>query len=104
MKKTCAITGSNGYVGGCVKNYFAARGWEILELTRQPGPGARGIKFQLGGEVPPASRTGVDALVHCAYDFKAVSRDEIRAVNVEGSHKLFLAAREAKIPHITFIS
>jgi hypothetical protein len=29
-KKICAITGSNGYVGVCVKNYFAARGWEIL--------------------------------------------------------------------------
>ena len=40
-KKICAITGSNGYVGGCVKNYFAARGWEILELTRQPKAGSR---------------------------------------------------------------
>ena len=41
MKTRCAITGSNGYVGGRLKNYFAARGWEILELTRQPKPGTR---------------------------------------------------------------
>ena len=70
MKKICAITGSNGYVGGCIKNYFAAHGWEILELTRQPKPGAHGIKFQLGDDISPASLAGVDALVHCAYDFK----------------------------------
>ena len=29
--KICAITGSNGYVGGCLKSYFAARGWKMLD-------------------------------------------------------------------------
>ena len=104
MKKTCAITGSNGYVGGCIKNYFTARGWEILELTRQPKSGTRGIKFQLGNNLSPASLAGVDALVHCAYDFKPLRRDEIRAVNAEGSQKLFSAARTAKVGKIICIS
>jgi nucleoside-diphosphate-sugar epimerase len=103
-KKICAITGSNGYVGGGVKNHLAARGWEILELTRGPKPGARGIKFQLGDEVSPAALAGVDTLVHCAYDFQPLRRDEIRAVNIEGSRKLFQAARAAKITKIIFIS
>src|SRR5271170_6980866 len=65
-KKICAITGSNGYVGGCAKNYFTARGWEILELTRRPKPGMHGIRFQLGAEISPSSLAGADALVHCA--------------------------------------
>jgi nucleoside-diphosphate-sugar epimerase len=104
MKKICAITGSNGYVGGCLKNHFAARGWEILELTRQPKSGTGGIKFQLGGDLSPASLAGVAALVHCAYDFKPLRRDEIHAVNVEGSRKLFQAAHAAKIPKIICIS
>jgi nucleoside-diphosphate-sugar epimerase len=103
-KKICAITGSNGYVGGCVKNYFAAHGWEILELTRQPRPGSRGIKFQLGGEISPTSLTGVSALVHCAYDFKPLRWGEICAVNVEGSRKLFQAARAGGVEKIIFIS
>ena len=47
MKPVCAITGSNGYVGGCVKNHFAVRGWEILELTRHPRPDTRGVNFNL---------------------------------------------------------
>jgi nucleoside-diphosphate-sugar epimerase len=104
MKKICAITGSNGYVGGCVKNHLAAQGWEILELTRQPKPGTRDVTFQLGEEIPPQPLAGVDTLVHCAYDFKPLRRDEIRAVNVEGSRKLFQAARAAGVSKIIFIS
>ena len=104
MENICAITGSNGYVGGGIKNYFAARGWEILELTRQPQPGPRGIKFQLGAEISPASLAGVNALVHCAYDFKPLRWDEIRAVNVDGTRKLFQAARAAGVGKIVCIS
>jgi nucleoside-diphosphate-sugar epimerase len=102
--KICAITGSNGYVGGGVKKYFAAHGWEILELTRQPKAGARAVKFQLGDEISPASLAGVDALVHCAYDFQPLRWNEIRAVNVAGSRKILEAAHMAKIPKIIFIS
>jgi nucleoside-diphosphate-sugar epimerase len=104
MKKVCAITGSNGYVGGCVKNYFAARGWEILELTRQPKPGTREVAFQLGTDVSPASLAGVGALVHCAYDFKPLRWDEIYRVNVDGTRKLFQAARTAGVKKIIAIS
>jgi len=104
MKLVCAITGSNGYVGGCVKNYFAARGWEIRELTRRPKPGTHGIKFQLGDEVSPAALADVDVLVHCAYDFKPLRWEEIRAVNVAGAQKLFSAARTAGVGKIICIS
>jgi nucleoside-diphosphate-sugar epimerase len=103
-KKLCAITGSNGYVGGCIKNYFAARGWEILELTRQPKPGTRGVAFQLDAEISPQVFAGVDALVHCAYDFKPLHWDEIRAVNIEGSRKILEVARVAGAGKIICIS
>ncbi len=104
MKPVCAITGSSGYVGGCLKNYFAALGWEILELTRQPKPGTRAAAFQLGAEVSPQIFADVNVLIHCAYDFTPLRRDEIHAVNVEGSRKLFLAARAAGVEKIVGIS
>jgi len=104
MKKTCAITGSNGYVGSCLKNYFAAHNWEVLELTRQPKPGARAVKFQLGEEISAASLVDVEALVHCAYDFKPLRWDDIQAVNVAGTEKLFAAARTAGVGKIICIS
>ncbi|HEU6449060.1 MAG TPA: NAD-dependent epimerase/dehydratase family protein [Verrucomicrobiae bacterium] len=102
--KICAITGSNGYVGGCVKNYFAARGWEIFELVRNPKPGTRAAQFQLGDDVSPQLLSGVDALVHCAYDLKLVDAKSIREINVEGSRKVLEAARAAGIPKVVFIS
>ncbi len=104
MKKICAITGSNGYVGGCVKKFFAARGWEIFELTRRPKAGSRAYQYQLGNDVSPELLSGVAAFVHCAYDFGPLRWDEIVAVNVEGSRKLLEAARVAAIPKTIFIS
>jgi nucleoside-diphosphate-sugar epimerase len=104
MKNLCAITGSNGYVGGCLKNYFGARGWEMLELTRRPAPGARAVAFQLGAEIFPQALAGVGALVHCAYDFQPLRWAEIHAVNVEGTRKLIQAARAAGVGKIVCLS
>ena len=104
MKRVCAITGSNGYVGGCLKRYFAMYGWDVLELIRRPAPGARAVAFQLGAEVSPQALAGVNALVHCAYDFKPLRREDIHAVNVEGTRKLFRAARAAGVGKIVCVS
>lgn len=104
MKKICAITGANGYVGGCVKKFFAARDWEIFELSRRPKPGARSFQFQLGDDLSPELLSGVDAFVHCAYDFTPLRWEEIAAVNVEGSRKVLEAARAANVPKIVFVS
>ncbi len=103
-KPLCAITGSNGYVGGCLKQHFIARGWDVLELTRQPKPGTRAVTFHLGGDISAAALAGVTALVHCAYDFKPLKWAELQAVNVAGTEKLFQAARAAGVRRIICIS
>jgi nucleoside-diphosphate-sugar epimerase len=104
MKNLCAITGSNGYVGDRMKEYFAARDWDVLEFTRRPGPGARAVPFQLGADISPQSLTGASALVHCAYDFQPLRWGDIRALNVDGTQKLFQAARVAGVAKIIYIS
>jgi nucleoside-diphosphate-sugar epimerase len=104
MKKNCAITGSNGYVGGLIKNYFSAKEWEVLELTRQPRPNTRAVKFHLGEDILPSVLAGVKALVHCAYDFKPLTKGEIWAVNVAGAEKLFKTALEAGVEKIICLS
>ena len=103
-KPLCAITGSQGYVGGRLCAHLAGHGWDILELTRQPRPGTRGVAFHLGADVAPATLAGVTALVHCAYDFRPVSRAEIRRVNVAGSQKLMHAAQAAGVERILCLS
>src|SRR5437868_7987667 len=103
-KKICAITGSNGYVGSCIKNHFAAQGWEIFELTRRPKANSRGFRFQLGDDISPQLLAGVSALVHCAYDFQPLRWREIHEINVEGSRKVLEAAQAANISKTVFIS
>lgn len=104
MKGICAITGSNGYVGGRIKAGFAARGWEIFELTRSPRANSRAMQFRLGDELSPQVLSGVGALVHCAYDFSPLRWEDISAANVEGSRKILEAARAAGVKRIIFIS
>jgi nucleoside-diphosphate-sugar epimerase len=104
MKKVCAITGANGYVGGAFKAYFSAHDWEVIELSRQPNPGVRAVKFRLGDDIAPESLAGVTSLVHCAYDFGPLRRADIRRVNVDGTEKLFVAARKAGVKTIVCIS
>lgn len=91
-------------MGGCLKNFFVSSDWDIFELTRRPKPGTRSFQFQLGDDISLDLLSGVSAFVHCAYDFAPLQWDEIAAVNVEGSRKLFQAARAANVPKIIFIS
>ena len=102
--ETCVVTGTNGYLGGRVKAALEERGWRVLGLTRAPKPGSNAQPFQLGGEVAVAALAGAKALVHCAYDFQQLVWKDVRRVNVEGSKKLFQAAKEARTQQLVFIS
>ncbi len=100
----CALTGARGFVGSRLKRYLERAGWRVVAWTRQPDPGSDAVAFRLGQQVQPSLFQGVDALVHCAYDFDARSWDEIRAVNVVGSQKLLEAACTAGVGSVVFIS
>jgi nucleoside-diphosphate-sugar epimerase len=102
--RTCLVTGANGHLGAHVKAALQARGWNTVDVTRQPAAGSNGVRLRLGEDIAPALLAGAQALVHCAYDFKQLSWDEIRRVNVLGSDKLFRAARAAGVQRIVYIS
>jgi len=97
--KTCVLTGSSGYVGSCLKSLFLSRGWSVRELRRD-----QAVPFLLGQDLPLDLLKGSDVFIHCAYDFKASGWEEIHRVNVEGSVKLFEAARQAEVRRSFFIS
>jgi nucleoside-diphosphate-sugar epimerase len=98
----CAITGSSGYVGSAIARYFSSRGWDILALGRR-GNGNR-VAWDLSADPRKIPWQGVDALVHCAYDFHCAGWDEIRRVNVDGSIALLEAAKEQGVSRRVFIS
>ena len=102
-----AITGSRGFVGSMLARRYEDAGWTVVRLSHSPDPGKGDtVPFSLGEELEPdifRSRT-ITALVHCAYDFKPVTRAEIRRVNVEGSRKLLAAATAGGVERIAVLS
>jgi nucleoside-diphosphate-sugar epimerase len=60
--------------------------------------------FQLGEPLPPGRLDGLDALVHCAWDFGARSWEQIASVNVRGSQLLFESASAAGVGRLVHIS
>ena len=110
MEQRCAITGSAGYVGSRIADYFAERGWTIFELSRRldanPAQGRVRVPFQLDSPVEASffRDNDVRVLIHCAYDFRPVTWEQIRRVNVDGSSRLLLAAKEGGVERIIFIS
>lgn len=102
--RTCAITGAGGYLGGRFRAALEQRGWRVRGLLRNPLTSQGEVRFQLGETVAEESLTGVDALVHCAYDFGPRAWPEMERVNVRGSELLFAAGRSAGISRIIFIS
>jgi nucleoside-diphosphate-sugar epimerase len=100
MSRVCAITGASGYVGARVAVHLSAAGWTVRRLGRSGGD----VQFDLANPVPAAAFDGADALVHLSYDFSARGRREIERVNVDGSRRLFAAARAAGIETIVCVS
>jgi len=101
-KPRCLLTGASGYLGGMIARKLVANGWDVVGMTRKPKAGE--VAFKLGGDIAAETLAGYDALIHCAYDFAPVSWADIEATNVQGSAKLFRAAKEAGIRHLLLIS
>lgn len=106
--RVCAVTGANGYIGGVVTDCLRREGWKVLALVR-PERAARTsdesiVPFSLEGGVDPERLKNVDALVHCAYDFRQLHWQDIHRVNVEGALRALDAASAAGIPKMIFVS
>lgn len=100
------VTGASGYLGGKIARRLSTDGWDVVGLGRRPAgiEGAADAAFRLGDPVDPGALAGLDALVHCAWDFGQRSWKGMEEVNVRGSRRLFEAAREAGVGRLIHIS
>ncbi len=99
------VTGSNGLVGSALVEVLARRGHDPVLFQRQPtaSPYKR-VPFVLGHALGEAAFEGLDAIIHCAYDFRARGADESRKTNVEGSVRFLACAKSAGIEKRIFVS
>jgi nucleoside-diphosphate-sugar epimerase len=99
-----AVTGASGYVGSMAVAGFLAAGYKVRRLVRRGTRGSDCFGFSLDREIPKGSLDGVDTLIHCAYDFTVIRRQEIWRVNVLGTQRLFEAALAAGVRRTIFVS
>lgn len=78
----------------------------MLSLGRRPSglSGVAHARLLLGEGVSPELLRGFDALVHCAWDFRQRTWQDIERLNVGGAAKIFEAAGEAGVGRVVHIS
>ncbi len=101
----CAISGASGYVGSCIAKYLRNNKCIVYEMRRNlPSNRDKFIPFSLEKDIDAKVLRGIDVLIHCAYDFSPVRWKHIKEVNINGSLRLFRAAKKADVKKIIFIS
>ena len=108
QRPVVAVTGASGYLGSQICKTLESRGWQTIRLGRSPGPGpghvfSYDLAMPITAQVTEALRPA-NALIHAAYDLSLTSSADIWRVNVEGTHRLLEAAREAAIGRIIVLS
>ncbi len=98
-----ALTGANGYVGALIARALAEN-FRVVGLARRPGEGQKPWSLAMSQEDSRAVLAGCDCLVHAAWDMKASDPEKLERECVEGSRRLFAAARDAGVKNLVFIS
>jgi nucleoside-diphosphate-sugar epimerase len=103
-----AVTGASGYLGAQICDALESSGWHVIRLVRSPGKSrGRALPYDLATPVTARVREALrsaNALVHAAYDLSLTSRADVWRVNVEGTHRLLEAAKEADVGRIIVFS
>jgi len=108
--RAVVLTGASGLVGRALSAHFAARGWEVRALVRDPaafGPPPAGVRVgrcDLPDTLDEALLAGADAVVHAAYATRETDRERARRVNEDGTRRLLEASRRARVPRFVFVS
>ena len=106
--KKCIISGTSGFIGSRIKEYFIKNNWGVFELKHISKnidtQDNKIISYTLGKELESNIFNGIDTLIHCAYDFKVRKWEDIYKTNVQGSIALLKAAKNSGVKKIIFIS
>ncbi|MBS1109275.1 MAG: oxidoreductase, short chain dehydrogenase/reductase family [Anaeromyxobacteraceae bacterium] len=107
------VTGATGFIGATLVERLLARGDEVRALVRDPGRAtdlrAMGAELVRGDVAQPDSLLEavpeVDVVVHLAGLVKALTREELFAVNAQGTRSLAaVAARSGRTKFILLSS
>lgn len=101
MRRSIAITGATGFVGGVLLKRLASTDWQIRALVRPASMHKRPsqvVSEWVAGDLEDMESlrrlvAGVDAVVHCAGAVRGAGLVNFERINVDGVARLVLAAR-----------
>ncbi|QDG63180.1 NAD(P)-dependent oxidoreductase [Pseudarthrobacter sp. NIBRBAC000502771] len=102
------VTGASGLLGRQVAGQLVRKGHEVTTFQRRPS-GVDGAADRCGSLTDDAAVAeavrGADAVIHLAAKVSFTGRaEEFDQVNVEGTRRLLLAARDAGVRDVVFVS
>ena len=107
-KRTVALTGGTGFVGGATLDRLIAAGWKVRALARRAQAPKSGVEWIAGGLDDAASLTrlcdGADAVLHIAGVVNAYEPAEFESGNVTGTANLIAAIKRAGISRFLHVS
>ncbi len=110
------VTGGTGFIGGEVVRQLRERGDDVVCLVRNPEKGRKvaelGCELTAGdlsdAEALRAGMEGCDAVIHAAAMYEVgIPKKQHPAMweaNVAGTERVMVAALEAKVPRIVYVS
>ena len=106
--QTIALTGATGFVGTHMMRLLVGAGHTVRALTRRPQEAVEGVTWVAGDLENSQSLSelcqGADCVIHAGGLTKALNRNEFFDVNVGGTKKMLIAAKEAGVRQFLFVS
>ncbi len=104
-----ALTGGTGFSGGYILPQLIAAGYDVVALARKPEVLAGKCRNVVAGDLSDATALAklveqADVVLHVGGATSAQSRESFFDVNVEGTKRLFRAARQAQVSRFVYVS
>lgn len=104
MKKKCIIVGSSGFLGKKLAKLFQENNWGVIKFSSKSKQSSNYFNLKNPENLNTNLFEDCDLLINASYYFNNKNLEESLAINLEGTKKLYEAAKNANIKKIINIS
>ncbi|MFN5458706.1 MAG: NAD-dependent epimerase/dehydratase family protein [Bacteroidota bacterium] len=92
MKRTVAITGASGFIGGEMVQFYLSKGWSVVAMGRKDlkidHPEFSCLKYDLFQENDLSPLLSVDVIIHCAFTVWSKNNPDADSINIKATESL----------------